>query len=91
MVKSLLELYKQLLFCWGVLKTGILNNTKLILAIVASAALMLIILFIPALRNIFDIAILPKENILATVLLIFAPIAIVEVFKLLKINTIKDE
>ena len=75
----------------SIFKTGILNNTKLILAIVASAALMFIILFIPALRNIFDIAILPKENILATVLLIFAPIAIVEVFKLLKINTIKDE
>ena len=75
----------------SIFKTGILNNTKLILAIVASAALMLIILFIPALRNIFDIAILPKEKILATVLLIFAPIAIVEVFKLLKINTVKEE
>ena len=75
----------------SIFKTGILNNTKLILAIIASASLMLVILFIPALRNIFDIAILPKENILETVLLVFAPIVIVEIFKLLKINTIKEE
>ena len=75
----------------SIFKTGILNNSKLILAIFASAALMLVILFVPALRNIFDIAVLPKENILETVLLVFAPIVIVEIFKLLKINTIKDE
>ena len=75
----------------SIFKTGILNNTKLILAILGSAALMLVILFIPALRNIFDIAILPKDKILETLLLIFAPIIIVEIFKLLKINTIKDE
>ena len=75
----------------SIFKTGILNNTKLLLAIIGSAALMLIILFIPVLRNIFDIAVLPKENILETVLLILAPIAVVEIFKLFKINTIKDE
>ena len=75
----------------SIFKTGILNNSKLILAIFASAALMLVILFVPALRNIFDIAVLPKENILETVLLVFAPVVIVEIFKLLKINTIKDE
>ena len=75
----------------SVFKTGFLNNTKLIIAIICSAALMLVILFVPALRNIFDIAILPKEKILETVLLVFAPILIVEIFKLLKINTLKDE
>ena len=75
----------------SIFKTGFLNNTKLILAILASASLMLIILFIPGLRDIFDIAVLPKENILETVLLVFAPIVIVELFKLLKINTLKDE
>ena len=75
----------------SILKTGILNNTKLILAILASATLMLVILFIPALRNIFDIAVLPKEKILETIALVFAPIVIVEIFKLFKINTIKDE
>ena len=75
----------------SIFKTGILNNTKLILAIVASAALMFVILLIPGLRNIFDIAVLPKDKILETVLLVFAPIVIVEIFKLFKINTIKDE
>ena len=70
----------------SIFKTRILNNSKLILAIFASAALMLVILFIPALRNIFDIAVLPKENILETVLLVFAPIVIVEIFKLFRIN-----
>ena len=75
----------------SIFKTGILNNTKLILAIVASAALMFVILLVPGLRNIFDIAVLPKEKILETVLLVFAPIVIVEIFKLFKINTIKDE
>ena len=75
----------------SIFKTGILNNTKLILAIVASAALMFVILLTPGLRNIFDIAVLPKDKILETVLLVFAPIVIVEIFKLFKINTIKDE
>ena len=75
----------------SIFRTGILNNTKLILAILASAALMLVILFVPALRNIFDIAVLPKEKILETIALVFAPIVIVEIFKLFKINTIKDE
>ena len=72
-------------------KTKVFNNTKLILAIVASAALMFIILAIPALRNIFSIPLLPTENIIELVFLIFAPIVIVEIFKLLKINTAKDE
>ena len=53
--------------------------------------LMLVILFIPALRDIFGIAMLPKENILEVIILSLAPIAIVEIFKLLKINTSKDE
>ena len=52
---------------------------------------MLIVLFIPALRDIFRIAVLPKENILETVLLVFSPIVIVEIFKLFKINTTKEE
>jgi len=75
----------------SVFKTGILNNTKLILAISASALLMFAILFIPALRDIFNIVVLPKENILEVILLVFSPLVIVEIFKLLKINTTKDE
>ena len=75
----------------SIFRTNIFNNSKLILATIASAALMLIILFVPALRNIFSIPVLPSENILQLVCLIFAPVVIVEIFKLLKINGTKDE
>ncbi len=72
-------------------RTKVLNNRKLIGAIVASAALMLVILAVPTLRTIFSIPLLPTENIIELVCLIFAPIVIVELFKLFKINIIKDE
>ena len=75
----------------SVFKTGILNNSKLILAILVSASFMFVILLIPGLREIFSIAQLPKENIVETILLVISPIIIVEIFKLLKINTTKDE
>ena len=75
----------------SVFKTGIKGNSKLIWATLASAALMLVILFVPALRNIFSIPILPTENIVELLGLIIAPLVIVEIFKLLKINTAKDE
>ena len=75
----------------SIFKTNIFNNSKLILATIASAALMFIILFIPGLREIFGIALLPKENILEVILLVLSPILIVEIAKLLKINTTKDE
>ena len=75
----------------SIFKTNVFNNSKLILAIIASAILMLVILLIEPLRNIFSIPVLPTENILELVGLILAPIVIVEIFKLLKINTTKDE
>ena len=75
----------------SIFKTGIFNNSKLILATIASCLLMLIILFVPALRNIFSIAVLPSQNIIEVIILVFSPIVIVELFKLFKINTIKDE
>ena len=75
----------------SIFKTGIGGNKYLLFATLISAMLMLVILFIPALRDIFGIAMLPKENILEVIILSLAPIAIVEIFKLLKINTSKDE
>ena len=75
----------------SVFKTGILNNKKLLLAVGASALLMIVILAIPALRTIFSIPVLPTSNIIELVLLILAPLVIVELFKLFKINTTKDE
>ena len=75
----------------SIIRTGIFQNPKLILAIAVSAMLMLVILFVPFLRNIFGLPILPFENIMQVVILVFTPIIIVELFKLLKINTTKDE
>ena len=72
-------------------KTHPFNNKMLLLAIGGSALLMLAILFIPALRHLFSIPILPIGNLIETVLLVLAPIVVVEMFKLLKINTSKDE
>ena len=70
----------------SIFKTNIFNNGKLILATVVSAALMFIILLVPVLRQIFSIPVLPTQNILELVLLVFSPIFIVEIFKLFKIN-----
>ena len=75
----------------SIFKTHPFNNKVLLGAIALSAALMLIILFIPGLRHIFSIPILPMNNVLEIILLVILPIFIVEVFKLLKINTSKDE
>ena len=75
----------------SIFKTGIKGNSKLIWATLASAALMLVILLVPALRNIFSIPVLPTENIIELLGLIIAPLVIVEIFKLFKINTAKDE
>ncbi len=74
----------------SIFKTNPFNNGKLILAIIVSAALMLTVLLVPALRDIFSIAVLPLHKLEETILLIFAPLVIVEIFKLLKING-KDE
>ena len=70
----------------SIFKGKVFNNKILIEAITLSAVLMLIILLIPALRGIFSIPLLPVNNIIETVLLVFSPIIIVEIFKLLKIN-----
>ena len=52
---------------------------------------MFIVMGIPSLKEIFRIVSLPVENILICAGLVFSPIVIVELFKLLKINTSKDE
>ncbi len=75
----------------SILKTKVFNNMKLIGAVIASACLMFVIVLIPGLREIFSIPVLPMQNILELVGLILAPLVIVEIFKLLKINTAKDE
>ena len=75
----------------SIFKTGILGNGVLILAILASALLMVVILFIPQLRTIYSIPILPSDNIIETIVLVLSPIVIVEIMKLFKVNTTRDE
>ena len=67
-------------------KTKVFNNSKLVLATIASALLMFVILLVPGLRHIFSIPVLPLGNILEIVGLVLSPILIVEIFKLFKIN-----
>ncbi len=75
----------------SVFKTGILNNKMLLLGVGISAALVLVILLVPALREIFELAVLPKENIFEVIILVISPLIIVEILKLLKINGTKSE
>ena len=70
----------------SIFKTGIVGNKQLFGAIGISSLLMIVILAVPALRAIFSIPLLPVQNIIETILLVIAPIIIVELFKLLKIN-----
>ncbi len=70
----------------SIFKTKITNNKKLLLAVGVSAILMIIILIVPALRHIFSIPILPIGNIIEIILLIFTPLLVVEIMKLLKLN-----
>lgn len=75
----------------SIFRTGIGGNKNLFLAICASALLMIVILAIPVLRAVFSIPILPMDNIIETIGLVIAPVVIVELFKLFKINGIKKE
>lgn len=74
----------------SILKGGLFNNSKLLWAAAASAGFMFVILLIPGLREAFSIPALPAGNILEMILLILTPIFVVEIFKLFKINTIKE-
>ena len=75
----------------SIFKTKVFNNSKLIWAILGSAVLMGVILAVPALRGIFSIPVLPTQNILELIALVISPLIIVELFKLFKINSFKDE
>ena len=75
----------------SIFKTGLFSNKQLILAVLASVALMFVILLVPTLRQIFSIPVLPVGNILEIVILSLMPLIVVELFKLIKINTSKSE
>ncbi len=75
----------------SIFKSNPFNNGKLILAILVSATLMITVLVVPSLRDIFGIVVLPLHKLEETIALIISPLIIVEIFKLLKINSSKDE
>ena len=75
----------------SIFKTGIFGNKTLLLAIAAAATLMFVILFIPALRHVFSIPVIPTTNIIEIIALVLAPVVIVELMKIFKINTAKSE
>ncbi|MBQ9280079.1 MAG: cation-translocating P-type ATPase [Clostridia bacterium] len=72
-------------------KVGWLTNKILLGAIAISASLMIIVLAIPGLREIFKVATLGLREIGIIAGLSIAPLVIVEIFKLLKINTIQED
>jgi Ca2+-transporting ATPase len=68
-----------------------LKNIPLIGAIVASAALALIVLLIPPIRDAFSLTALDGKHWLAVILMSLIPLVVVDVFKLFRINTTRDE
>lgn len=71
--------------------TSLMSNKMLVLAILVSAALMLLVLFIPAVRDIFKVAEMDGTHWLYVIGLSFVPIVVVEAVKLLGINHTRDE
>lgn len=67
------------------------TNKVLLGAIALSASLMLVVLLVPALHEIFKIASLSVAHIEEVILLSLTPLIVVEILKLLKLNTTKDE
>jgi Ca2+-transporting ATPase len=72
-------------------RTNPLQNKPLIAAIAASAAMALIVLLIPPVREAFNLAIMDGMHWITVVLLSLMPIAVVELFKLFKINGVKSD
>lgn len=67
------------------------SNGKLWLAVIASGALIAVVAAVPALALVFKVTALTGTQWLLVTLLSFAPLLVVEVFKLLKVNTLKRE
>ncbi len=67
------------------------KNIPLILAIAVSAGLALIVLLIPPIRDAFSLTELDGKHWLAVALMSLIPILVVDIFKLFRINTTRDE
>ena len=75
----------------SIFKLKLKTNMVLVLATLVSLLLMVAVLGIPALQGMFEVAELSLTNWIWVILLSLAPLTIVEIMKLLKINTLKDE
>jgi len=67
------------------------RNKPLIAAVMISAGLMLLVLLVPPVRDAFSLTTMDAEHWWLVIGMSFIPIVIVDLFKLLKINTAKDE
>lgn len=72
-------------------KTSIKHNYHLLGAVIISLLMMLMVLFIPAIRDVFKLTELDTIHWIIAGSLSLVPLVIVEIMKLLKINTSKDE
>lgn len=75
----------------SIFKTGIFNNKLLVYAVLCSFVLMLAVLFVPFLQDIFNVVTLSGRDIMIVVILSIVPVVIVELLKLFKLNSFKDE
>jgi len=75
----------------SIFKVGLGSNPQLIGAICLSGLLQIAVVTVPFLSGIFKVAPLAAEHWLEVALLSLAPLAIVEIVKLLGLNTSKDE
>lgn len=75
----------------SIFKVGFITNKTLLGANAISFLLMFVVLEVPFLREIFNVANLSLANWGVVIILSLAPMIIVEIFKLLKINTLKSE
>jgi Ca2+-transporting ATPase len=67
------------------------RNIPLIVAIAVSGALALIVLLIPPIRDAFSLTELDGKHWIAVALMSLIPILVVDIFKLFRINTTRDE
>lgn len=70
-------------------RTNPLKNKPLIGAIFVSAVIGLIVLLVPPIREAFSLAVMDSEHWIIVILMALAPIPVVELFKLFRINGMK--
>ena len=71
--------------------TNPLKNKPLIGAIFASAVIGLVVLLVPPIRDAFSLAVMDREHWIIVILMSLAPVAVVELFKLFRINGVKSD